>query len=82
MNRLKLEFHRVEGGLYELGWLPDSLPDYSPPLDWLRQVSPRRRVRLAAFEIAKTPVRFDSLFDPYDDTALEEAYLRPVRLVT
>ena len=76
MTPLKLNFRRVAGGVYELGWQPDSLPakvdavvcEYSPPLEWMRRVSPRRRVELAAFEIAQAPVRFDSLFDPYDDT--------------
>jgi len=74
MTSSKLEFLRVESGLHELGYLPDSFPpdveaairDYWPPLEWLRRVSPRRQVRLTTFEIAKTPVRFDSLFDPYD----------------
>lgn len=67
MSRLTLDFHRVEGGAFELGWRADSLPpdvqaqlrEYSPEEAWLQRVSPRRQVR---------------------GETLEEAYLRPVRL--
>jgi len=76
VSQLQLDFHRVEGGAYELGWLPGSFPpevdavvrEYWPPLEWVRRVSPRRQLHLASFEIATAPVRFDSLFDPYEDT--------------
>jgi hypothetical protein len=71
-----MDYVTIAAGDYELGWrytdaLSSSalayLDSIAPGGEWRKRFSPPRRVRIAAFEIAATTLRFEELLgDPYD----------------
>jgi len=74
INLSTLSFVRIPSGNYELGWRPrnldavilDMAEEYWDTEGWETRRSPARCVTLSAFDIARDPVRIDSLLDPYD----------------